>query len=60
MLAGMPTARPWTIPMQTSASTLPTIRVVGFIVVRIISVTRFSFSSRVTLSIWFPSISTAR
>ena len=33
----------------------PTIRVVGFRVVRIISVTRFSFSSRVLLSIWLES-----
>ena len=41
------------------AALLPTISVVGFIVVRIISVTRFSFSSKVTLSIWLPSISTA-
>lgn len=35
--------------------TLPTIRAVAFKVVRIISVTRFSFSSRVELSIWLPS-----
>ena len=33
----------------------PTINVVGFRVVRIISVTLFSFSSRVLFSIWLES-----
>ena len=45
----------WTMPSTKSATILPTISVVGWIVVRIISVTRFSFSSTVMLSIWFPS-----
>ena len=43
--AGIATTRPCTMPISTKAITLPTIIVVGFIVVRIISVTRFSFSS---------------
>ena len=42
------------------AMTFPTISVVGFKVVRIISVTLFSFSSRVLLSIWLPSMTMLR
>ncbi len=44
-----------TTPTMNSEITLPTTSVVGLRVVRIISVTRFSFSSSVEVSIWFPS-----
>ncbi len=40
-----------TSPIANSAMTLPAMRVVGLRVVRIISVTRFSFSSSVEFSI---------
>ena len=44
----------WMMPIRNSETTFPTSRLVGLMVVRIISVTRFSFSSRVEFSIWFP------
>ena len=54
MITGSENTIIWTIPIMNSEITLPTIRLVGLIVVRIISVTRFSFSSSVEFSIWLP------
>ena len=48
-----------TIPARKVASSFPTIKSVGFSVVRIISVTRFSFSSTVLFSRLLPSITIA-
>ena len=46
------------MPTSSTAMTLPTISTRGSRVVRIISVTRFSFSSTVMLSICWPSMIT--